>query len=196
MPRYAECRDRCAAALRRGAGDHDPRRPPAWRSPLPVQAAGLDCTWVSSPWSCRRHLATLARCSLMVIAGIAWGLYSLRGRGNARPMATTAGNCLRPAVPAVCAIVMDRSGSGIRPELPTPRSRATPPAWGRSGTRRCRTCVRRRPQPWSSRASVDGGGRGLPARGDADAATRALFRGGAEWHRLDPHNALGARLPG
>lgn len=45
--------------------------------------------------------------SLMVIAGIAWGLYSLRGRGNASPTATTAGNFLRASLPAcVLAVVM------------------------------------------------------------------------------------------
>jgi drug/metabolite transporter (DMT)-like permease len=34
---------------------------------------------------------------LMAIAGIAWGLYSLRGRGVADPLAATAGNFLRAA---------------------------------------------------------------------------------------------------
>ncbi|HEX7375033.1 MAG TPA: DMT family transporter [Steroidobacteraceae bacterium] len=38
---------------------------------------------------------------LMVGAGIAWGIYSLRGRGNVRPIETTAGNFLRAAVAAV-----------------------------------------------------------------------------------------------
>ena len=37
---------------------------------------------------------------LMIIAGIAWGAYSLRGRGNTDPLATTAGNFLR-GVPMV-----------------------------------------------------------------------------------------------
>jgi drug/metabolite transporter (DMT)-like permease len=32
---------------------------------------------------------------LMVLAGMAWGVYSLRGRGNTDPLATTAGNFLR-----------------------------------------------------------------------------------------------------
>lgn len=34
---------------------------------------------------------------LMLAAGIAWGLYSLRGRGSADPLAATAGNFLRAA---------------------------------------------------------------------------------------------------
>ncbi len=40
----------------------------------------------------------LAGASLMVAAGIAWGIYSLRGRGMQDPLAATAGNFLR-AVP-------------------------------------------------------------------------------------------------
>lgn len=37
---------------------------------------------------------------LMALAGMAWGVYSLRGRGNTDPLATTAGNFLR-SVPMV-----------------------------------------------------------------------------------------------
>src|SRR5207245_1402290 len=36
--------------------------------------------------------------ALMVLAGVAWGVYSLRGRGSADPLADTAGNFAR-AVP-------------------------------------------------------------------------------------------------
>jgi drug/metabolite transporter (DMT)-like permease len=39
--------------------------------------------------------------TLMVTAGIAWGAYSLLGRGATRPTATTAGNFIRGAVLAV-----------------------------------------------------------------------------------------------
>ncbi|MDX5364554.1 MAG: DMT family transporter [Pseudazoarcus pumilus] len=43
---------------------------------------------------------------LMVLAGIAWGVYSLRGRGNTDPLATTAGNFLRSMPMAVgCALL-------------------------------------------------------------------------------------------
>lgn len=41
---------------------------------------------------------------LMASAGIAWGIYSLRGRGAARPLATTANNFLR-AVPLAAALL-------------------------------------------------------------------------------------------
>jgi drug/metabolite transporter (DMT)-like permease len=38
---------------------------------------------------------------LMTIAGIAWGVYSLRGRGSANPMGDTAGNFIRASVVCV-----------------------------------------------------------------------------------------------
>jgi drug/metabolite transporter (DMT)-like permease len=38
---------------------------------------------------------------LMALAGLAWGVYSLRGRGAGDPTAVTAGNFLRATVPAV-----------------------------------------------------------------------------------------------
>lgn len=42
---------------------------------------------------------------LMIAAGIAWGVYSLRGRGNTDPLATTAGNFLR-SVPMVLVLAV------------------------------------------------------------------------------------------
>jgi len=39
----------------------------------------------------------LAFAALMVLAGVAWGTYSLRGRGAERPLATTAANFVRSA---------------------------------------------------------------------------------------------------
>lgn len=42
---------------------------------------------------------------LMLLAGIAWGAYSLRGRGTADPAATTAGNFLR-SVPLAVALLL------------------------------------------------------------------------------------------
>ena len=41
--------------------------------------------------------------TLMIMAGIAWGVYSLRGRGTASPLADTAGNFIR-AVPLIIAV--------------------------------------------------------------------------------------------
>ena len=41
--------------------------------------------------------------TLMMLAGIAWGVYSLRGRGSSSPLADTAGNFIR-AVPLIIAV--------------------------------------------------------------------------------------------
>jgi len=41
--------------------------------------------------------------TLMVLAGIAWGVYSLRGRGTGSPLADTAGNFIR-AVPLIIVV--------------------------------------------------------------------------------------------
>nr|WP_227027708.1 DMT family transporter [Corallococcus soli] len=42
---------------------------------------------------------------LMAVAGVAWGIYSLRGRGSTDPLAATAGNFVR-SVPLALALVM------------------------------------------------------------------------------------------
>lgn len=47
------------------------------------------------------HAPPLRGAALMAVAGIAWGLYTLRGRGISRPIAATAGNFLRAALPAL-----------------------------------------------------------------------------------------------
>lgn len=55
---------------------------------------------------------------LMLLAGVAWGIYSLLGRGNMDPLATTAGNFVR-AAPMVLPLVLlalpwlHSSGEGI-----------------------------------------------------------------------------------
>jgi len=45
----------------------------------------------------------IAGAGLMIVAGIAWGIYSLRGRGGGDPTATTAGNFLRATPLAIFA---------------------------------------------------------------------------------------------
>jgi drug/metabolite transporter (DMT)-like permease len=56
--------------------------------------------------------------TLMTLAGIAWGVYSLRGRGSSSPLADTAGNFLR-AVPLIVLVRLiplhdlHLTGSGI-----------------------------------------------------------------------------------
>lgn len=49
--------------------------------------------------------------ALMVIAGIAWGLYSLLGRGTADPAAATAGNFVRAAPLAILVSVAMRASA-------------------------------------------------------------------------------------
>jgi drug/metabolite transporter (DMT)-like permease len=46
-----------------------------------------------------------AGCALMALAGIAWGIYSLRGRGSADPLGDTAGNFAR-SVPLVAVVLV------------------------------------------------------------------------------------------
>jgi drug/metabolite transporter (DMT)-like permease len=49
----------------------------------------------------------LQGCLLMLTAGIAWGIYSLRGKSDGHPLQTTAGNFLRAAPFAlVCSLLM------------------------------------------------------------------------------------------
>jgi drug/metabolite transporter (DMT)-like permease len=48
--------------------------------------------------------------ALMVIAGIAWGIYSLRGRGVSSPLASTAGNFLL-SVPFILTVWLFRAGN-------------------------------------------------------------------------------------
>ena len=76
---------------------------------LPVQAAGLALALAGLVALLLPGLTqpSWRGASLMIVAGVAWGLYSLRGRGNASPTATTAGNFLRASFPAgVLALVM------------------------------------------------------------------------------------------
>jgi drug/metabolite transporter (DMT)-like permease len=51
----------------------------------------------------------------MAIAGIAWGVYSLRGRGVPDPLAATAGNFLRaaPMGIALCLVLMSRAHASV-----------------------------------------------------------------------------------
>lgn len=52
----------------------------------------------------------LDRALLMALAGIAWGLYSIRGPGGSDPVAATAGNFLRAAPLAIIPILVLLSG--------------------------------------------------------------------------------------
>jgi drug/metabolite transporter (DMT)-like permease len=48
--------------------------------------------------------------TLMALAGVAWGVYSLRGRGAAHPVAVNASNFLRSVPPAIAAALLLSAG--------------------------------------------------------------------------------------
>lgn len=54
----------------------------------------------------------LANALLMLAAGAAWGVYSIRGKGSADPLADTAGNFVRAVIPcALLGVIMLAKGS-------------------------------------------------------------------------------------
>ncbi|CAG9170584.1 hypothetical protein LMG23992_01655 [Cupriavidus laharis] len=75
------------------AGEH--LRPWQWLG-LALALGGL--AWLVLPGLTAPPLGSSL---LMVAAGIAWGIYSLRGRGSADAIATTAGNFVRAVPPAL-----------------------------------------------------------------------------------------------
>jgi len=85
------------------------------------QASGIALALGGICWLVWPGLAAppLASASLMLAAGVAWGVYSLRGRRGAAPLADTAGNFLRAAPIALCLSVasagsarLDLAGAG------------------------------------------------------------------------------------
>ena len=78
------------------------------------QTIGLICAFAGLGWLLFPGLSAppLSGAVLMLSAGIAWGIYSLRGRGAGDPIAVTAGNFLRALLFAiVLSIVMLHSHS-------------------------------------------------------------------------------------
>jgi drug/metabolite transporter (DMT)-like permease len=67
---------------------------------LGVAAAGLVCLVLPGVTAPSPVAAVL-----MLLAGVAWGFYSIRGRGSADPLGTTTGNFLR-AIPLAVAVSM------------------------------------------------------------------------------------------
>jgi drug/metabolite transporter (DMT)-like permease len=86
----------------------------------PLQILGLAMACAGLIWLVLPGLTAppLQSSSLMALAGVAWGIYSLRGRGAADPLNVTAGNFLR-TVPMTVALSLlmlrnfsfDRSGA-------------------------------------------------------------------------------------
>lgn len=50
---------------------------------------------------------------LMVVSGVAWGIYSLRGRGSASPLGDTSGNFLRAALICIPLALLPTFGAGV-----------------------------------------------------------------------------------
>lgn len=94
-----------------GVGLHQGERPhPFEWTGLVVALAGL--AYLLAPGLAA---PSLAGSLLMVTAGVAWGVYSLIGRGSRDPLATTAGNFLRaaPLAVAVTAVALVVAGPGV-----------------------------------------------------------------------------------
>ncbi|MEO8385138.1 MAG: DMT family transporter [Betaproteobacteria bacterium] len=76
------------------------------------QLAGLVLALAGVAWLLLPGLAAppLAGSLLMMGAGVAWGVYSLRGRGGGAPLKVTAGNFLRaaPISLALCLVMISR----------------------------------------------------------------------------------------
>jgi drug/metabolite transporter (DMT)-like permease len=83
--------------------------PVAWFG-LALAVAGL--VYLVSPGVAAPPLVGAA---LMAIAGVAWGVYSLRGRGVADPLAATAGNFLRAAPLALALSVLLAVHAQVQP---------------------------------------------------------------------------------
>lgn len=52
---------------------------------------------------------------LMTVAGVGWGLYSLYGRGESRPLLSTTGNFLRALLPLIVVAAMALIDTGLTP---------------------------------------------------------------------------------
>jgi drug/metabolite transporter (DMT)-like permease len=99
----------CVQATMIGWGVKKGERPGAaeWGG-LAVAAAGL--VVLARPGRAAPDAAGVA---LMAVAGVAWGVYSLRGRGATRPLATTADNFARtlPAAAGLAAVAAATHGA-------------------------------------------------------------------------------------
>src|SRR5690606_35062355 len=62
----------------------------------------------------------LGPAALMAASGVAWGVYSLRGRGTTDPVAASAGNFLHavPMALGLAALALVVPGGGLRPGVP------------------------------------------------------------------------------
>jgi drug/metabolite transporter (DMT)-like permease len=94
-----------------GVGLREGDRPHRWEwLGLGMALAGL--VYLVSPGL---SAPSFAGSSLMAVAGIAWGVYSLHGRGGARPAAATAGNFLRATPLALLVSIVSQRHAHVSP---------------------------------------------------------------------------------
>lgn len=91
---------------------------PGAREWLGLALASLGLSVLTLPGAARPDLIGLA---LMLVAGVAWGAYSLRGRGSRDPLAATTGNFVRGTPLAVLAWIVARPFGGLHTWHAEPR---------------------------------------------------------------------------
>ncbi|HEX2252240.1 MAG TPA: DMT family transporter [Thermoanaerobaculia bacterium] len=106
--------------------------------PRPLEWAGLAVAFAGLVYLVSPGLAAPSPTGslMMALAGAAWGVYSLRGRGTNRPVAVTAGNFLRavPLAAAVLCAVAVLGDAGFAGAAPGPAlDRLGPASWGLGG---------------------------------------------------------------
>lgn len=85
--------------------------------PLPLEWVGLVAAFGAFAWLVSPGLAAPDPIGalLMVLAGVAWGAYSLRGRGSDDPLAGTAGNFVLAVPMAVALAIIGSTSASISP---------------------------------------------------------------------------------
>lgn len=96
------------------------------RRPTPLEGAGAVLAFgglvlLTAPWSGiaptgGTPVTSPAGAALMILAGVGWGLYTLRGRRSASPIADTSGNFLVASIPALALGGASLPGAVIRPD--------------------------------------------------------------------------------
>lgn len=99
------------------------------------------------------HAPPLAGAMMMIGAGVAWGVYSARGKGTGHPIRFNAGNFLLtlPKTAALNLITVRGASADLMGAGYAVASGQSPPGWDtRFGTRSCRCSVPRPRPPYSS----------------------------------------------
>ncbi|MCB9993237.1 MAG: DMT family transporter [Hyphomicrobiaceae bacterium] len=85
--------------------------------PVPLEWAGLTIAFAALVWLVSPGVSAPdpLGAALMGVAGVAWGIYSLRGRGASNPLGATAGNFLRSVPAALLVFAVFFSGLHASP---------------------------------------------------------------------------------